>query len=350
MGWVNRRRDHGDLIFVDLRDRWGITQVVFDPEDSVAAWQHARDVRSEYVLAITGAVARRLPGKENPHLATGAIELRARELEILNPAATPPFVINEEVPVEEALRLRYRYLDLRRPRMTRNILLRHRVIKFMRDWLDARDFIEIETPILFKSTPGGARDYLVPSRLHPGRFYALPQSPQQFKQLIMVAGFDRYFQIAPCFRDEDARADRSPGEFYQLDLEMSFVTQQDVFDAVEPVMRGVFEEFSGGKPVTKKFPQIPYQQAMLRYGTDTPDLRNPLAIAALSDEFNDASVTLNAFRNLIKAGGVVRAIPAPAAATQPRSWFDRLNDWARSDMGAAGLGYIVWEGDDGKGP
>jgi aspartyl-tRNA synthetase len=211
-------------------------------------------------------------------------------------------------------------------------------------------FFEFQTPILTASSPEGARDYLVPSRLHPGKFYALPQAPQQFKQLIMIAGFDRYFQIAPCFRDEDARADRSPGEFYQLDLEMSFVTQQDVFEAVEPVMRGVFEEFSGGKPVTKKFPQIPYQQALLKYGSDKPDLRNPLIIADVTDEFNDATVTFNAFKNIIKAGGVVRAIPAPGAARQPRSWFDKLNEWARSDMGAGGLGYIVWEDEDGKGP
>jgi aspartyl-tRNA synthetase len=211
-------------------------------------------------------------------------------------------------------------------------------------------FFEFQTPILTASSPEGARDYLVPSRLHPGKFYALPQAPQQFKQLIMIAGFDRYFQIAPCFRDEDARADRSPGEFYQLDLEMSFVTQQDVFDAVEPVMRGVFEEFAEGKPVTQKFPQIPYREALLKYGSDKPDLRNPLVIADVTDEFNEATVTFNAFKNIIKVGGVVRAIPAPGAARQPRSWFDKLNEWARSDMGAGGLGYIVWEGDEGKGP
>jgi aspartyl-tRNA synthetase len=228
------------------------------------------------------------------------------------------------------------------------------VIDSIRRRMKEQGFFEFQTPILTASSPEGARDYLVPSRLHAGKFYALPQAPQQFKQLIMVSGFDRYFQIAPCFRDEDARADRSPGEFYQLDLEMSFVTQQDVFDAVEPVMRGVFEEFSGGKPVTEKFPLIPYKDAMLKYGSDKPDLRNPLVIADVTEEFNDASVTFNAFKNVIKAGGVVRAIPAPGAAVQPRSWFDKLNDWARSDMGAGGLGYIVFEAQgssvEGKGP
>jgi aspartyl-tRNA synthetase len=224
------------------------------------------------------------------------------------------------------------------------------IIDSMRQRMKAQGFNEFQTPILTASSPEGARDFLVPSRLHPGKFYALPQAPQQFKQLIMISGFDRYFQIAPCFRDEDARADRSPGEFYQLDLEMSFATQQDVFDAVEPVMRGVFEEFSGGKPVTQKFPLIPYREAMLKYGTDKPDLRNPLVIADLTEEFNDPKVTFNAFKNVIKAGGVVRAIPAPGATSQPRSWFDRLNEWARSDMGAAGLGYIVFESDGGKGP
>jgi aspartyl-tRNA synthetase len=229
-------------------------------------------------------------------------------------------------------------------------MLRGKVIDSIRRRMKEQGFFEFQTPILTASSPEGARDYLVPSRLHPGRFYALPQAPQQFKQLIMVAGFDRYFQIAACFRDEDARADRSPGEFYQLDLEMSFVTQEDVFAAVEPVMRGVFEEFAGGKPVTPKFPLIPYKEAMLKYGSDKPDLRNPLAIADLTEEFNAASVTFNAFKRVIAAGGVVRAVPAPGAASQPRSFFDKLNDWARQDMGAPGLGYIVFDADGGKGP
>src|SRR5947209_12255676 len=294
MGWVNRRRDHGDLIFVDLRDRWGITQVVFDPEESMAAWEHARDVRNEYGLAVTGDVARRLPGKENPHLATGAIELRARALEILNPAETPPFVINEEVPVEEALRLRYRYLALRRPRMTRNILLRHRVIKFMRDWLDARDFIEIETPILFKSTPGGARDYLVPSRLHPGCFYALPQSPQQFKQLLMVAGVERYFQIARCFRDEDQRGDRQP-EFTQLDLEMAFVAEEDVMSLIEGLLINLIEETTNKRIKKLPFPRLSYAYVMARYGTDHPDLGLNLPLVEVSDL--DSQGNFGVFRN-----------------------------------------------------
>ena len=259
-----------------------------------------------------------------------------------------PVFGDQEYP--EDIRLKYRFLDLRRERLHRNIMMRGTVIDSIRRRMKEQGFFEFQTPILTASSPEGARDYLVPSRLHPGKFYALPQAPQQFKQLIMVSGFDRYFQIAPCFRDEDARADRSPGEFYQLDLEMSFVTQQDVFEAVEPVMRGVFEEFAGGKPVTPKFPLIPYKDAMLKYGSDKPDLRNPLVIADVTEEFNEASVTFNAFKNVIKAGGVVRAIAGPAAAAQPRSFFDKLNDWARQDMGAPGLGYIVFDADGGKGP
>jgi aspartyl-tRNA synthetase len=254
----------------------------------------------------------------------------------------------------EEIRLKYRFLDLRRERLHRNIMMRGAIIDSIRRRMKEQGFFEFQTPILTASSPEGARDYLVPSRLHPGKFYALPQAPQQFKQLIMVSGFDRYFQIAPCFRDEDARADRSPGEFYQLDLEMSFVTQQDVFDAVEPVMRGVFEEFSGGKPVTPKFPLIPFREAMLKYGTDKPDLRNPLVIADVTAEFSEASVTFNAFKRVIANEGVVRAVPAPGAAAQPRSFFDKLTEWARQEMGAAGLGYIVFEGQgssvEGKGP
>jgi aspartyl-tRNA synthetase len=333
MGWVNRRRDHGDLIFVDLRDRWGITQVVFDPEDSVAAWQHAREVRNEYVLAVTGDVARRLPGKENPHLATGAIELRARALEILNPAETPPFVINEEVPVEEALRLRYRYLDLRRPRMTRNILLRHRVIKFMRDWLDARDFIEIETPILFKSTPGGARDYLVPSRLHPGCFYALPQSPQQFKQLLMVAGVERYFQIARCFRDEDQRGDRQP-EFTQLDLEMSFVDRDDVLRLCEQLMSDLVPATSDKRIQQLPFPRLTYKDALARYGSDKPDLRFGLELEDVGDLF--AGTDFRLFAGALESGGQIKALRAPGLAEISRREIDALTETARR-FGAKGL-------------
>jgi aspartyl-tRNA synthetase len=347
-GWCHRIRDHGGVLFIDLRDHYGITQVVADPDSP--AFKTAEMLRSEWVVRVDGKVRQRPAGTENLELPTGAVEVYIREIEVLGPAAELPMPVFGEQEYPEEIRLTYRFLDLRRERLHRNIMTRVAVIDSIRRRMKQQGFFEFHTPILTASSPEGARDYLVPSRLHPGKFYALPQAPQQFKQLIMVSGFDRYFQITPCFRDEDARADRSPGEFYQLDLEMSFVTQQDVFDAVEPVMRGVFEEFSAGKPVTQKFPLIPYQEAMVKYGSDKPDLRNPLIIADVTDEFNEASVTFNAFRNLIKAGGVVRAVPAPAAATQPRSWFDKLNDWARSDMGAAGLGYIVWEGDDGKGP
>jgi aspartyl-tRNA synthetase len=347
-GWCHRIRDHGGVLFIDLRDHYGITQVVADPDSP--AFKTAETLRSEWVVRIDGKVRRRPAGTENSELPTGAVEVYINEIEVLGPAAELPMPVFGEQEYPEDIRLKYRFLDLRRERLHRNIMMRGAVIDSIRRRMKEEGFFEFQTPILTASSPEGARDYLVPSRLHPGKFYALPQAPQQFKQLIMIAGFDRYFQIAPCFRDEDARADRSPGEFYQLDLEMSFVTQQDVFDAVEPVMRGVFEEFANGKPVTQKFPQIPYREALLKYGSDKPDLRNPLVIADVTDEFNEATVTFNAFKNIIKAGGVVRAIPAPGAARQPRSWFDKLNEWARSDMGAGGLGYIVWEGDEGKGP
>ena len=347
-GWCHRIRDHGGLLFIDLRDHYGITQVVADPDSP--SFKHAEKLRSEWVVRIDGKVRKRPAGTENPDLPTGAIEIYISEIEVLGPAGELPMPVFGDQEYPEDIRLTYRFLDLRRERLHRNIMMRGAVIDSIRRRMKEQGFFEFQTPILTASSPEGARDYLVPSRLHPGKFYALPQAPQQFKQLIMVSGFDRYFQIAPCFRDEDARADRSPGEFYQLDLEMSFVTQQDVFEAVEPVMRGVFEEFSGGKTVTPKFPLIPYEDAMLKYGTDKPDLRNPLVIADVTDEFNEASVTFNAFKNLIKAGGVVRAIPGPAAAAQPRSFFDKLNDWARQDMGAPGLGYIVFDADGGKGP
>jgi len=347
-GWCHRIRDHGGLLFIDLRDHYGITQVVADPDSP--SFKHAEKLRSEWVVRIDGKVRKRPAGTENPDLPTGAIEIYISEIEVLGPAGELPMPVFGDQEYPEDIRLTYRFLDLRRERLHRNIMMRGAVIDSIRRRMKEQGFFEFQTPILTASSPEGARDYLVPSRLHPGKFYALPQAPQQFKQLIMVSGFDRYFQIAPCFRDEDARADRSPGEFYQLDLEMSFVTQQDVFEAVEPVMRGVFEEFSGGKTVTPKFPLIPYKDAMLEYGTDKPDLRNPLVISDVTEEFNEASVTFNAFKNLIKAGGVVRAIPGPAAAAQPRSFFDKLNDWARQDMGAPGLGYIVLDADGGKGP
>jgi aspartyl-tRNA synthetase len=347
-GWCHRIRDHGGLLFIDLRDHYGLTQVVADPDSP--SFKEAEKLRSEWVVRIDGKVRKRPAGTENPDLPTGAVEVYISEIEVLGPAGELPMPVFGDQEYPEDIRLTYRFLDLRRERLHRNIMMRGAVIDSIRRRMKEQGFFEFQTPILTASSPEGARDYLVPSRLHPGKFYALPQAPQQFKQLIMVSGFDRYFQIAPCFRDEDARADRSPGEFYQLDLEMSFVTQQDVFEAVEPVMRGVFEEFSGGKRVTPKFPLIPYKDAMLKYGTDKPDLRNPLVISDVTDEFNEASVTFNAFKNLIKAGGVVRAIPGPAAAAQPRSFFDKLNDWARQDMGAPGLGYIVFDADGGKGP
>jgi aspartyl-tRNA synthetase len=347
-GWCHRIRDHGGVLFIDLRDHYGVTQVVADPDSP--AFRDAEKLRSEWVVRVDGTVRKRPAGTENPDLPTGAVEVFVGEIEVLGPAAELPMPVFGEQDYPEDIRLRYRFLDLRRERLHRNIILRGQIIDSIRRRMKEVGFFEFQTPILTASSPEGARDYLVPSRLHPGKFYALPQAPQQFKQLTMIAGFDRYFQIAPCFRDEDARADRSPGEFYQLDLEMSFVTQEDVFAAVEPVMRGVFEEFAGGRPVTPKLPQIPYGQALLKYGTDKPDLRNPIEIVDVTEEFNDPSVTFNAFKNVIKAGGVVRAIPAAGAAVQPRSFFDKLNEWARSDLGAAGLGYIVFETDGGKGP
>jgi aspartyl-tRNA synthetase len=347
-GWCHRIRDHGGLLFIDLRDHYGITQCVADPDSP--AFKEAEKLRAEWVIRVDGTVRRRPAGTENPDLPTGMVEVFIREIEVLGPAAELPMPVFGDAEYPEDIRLKYRFLDLRRERLHKNIIKRGAIIDSIRRRMKEEGFYEFQTPILTASSPEGARDFLVPSRLHPGKFYALPQAPQQFKQLVMIAGFDRYFQIAPCFRDEDARADRSPGEFYQLDVEMSFVTQEDVFAAVEPVLRGVFEEFGEGKPVTPKFPLIPYAQAILKYGTDKPDLRNSIEIVDLTEEFNDPSVTFNAFKNVIKAGGVVRGIPAPGAAAQPRSWFDKLNEWARGEMKAAGLGYVVLEADGAKGP
>ena len=339
-GWCHRIRDHGGVLFIDLRDHYGVTQCVVDPDSP--AFACAEKLRSEWVVKIDGKVRKRPAGTENPEMSTGFIEVYVRDIEVLGAAAELPLPVFGEHQYPEEMRLKYRFLDLRRDKLHENIMLRGRIIDSLRARMKAQGFFEFQTPILTASSPEGARDFLVPSRLHPGKFYALPQAPQQFKQLIMAAGFDRYFQIAPCFRDEDARADRSPGEFYQLDIEMSFVTQEDVFAAVEPVLRGVFEEFGGGKPVTPKFPRIPYAEALLKYGSDKPDLRNPLVIADVTEEFARDDVSFNAFKNVIKAGGVVRAIPAPGAAAQPRSFFDKLNDWARGE-GAPGLGYVVFD-------
>ena len=345
-GWCHRIRDHGGVLFIDLRDHYGLTQCVVDPDSP--AFQAAETLRSEWVVRLDGEVKHRPAGTENAEMPTGLIEVYVREIEVLAAAAELPVPVFGDQPYPEETRLKYRFIDLRREKLHANIMLRGHIIDSLRTRMKREGFFEFQTPILTASSPEGARDFLVPSRLHPGKFYALPQAPQQFKQLLMVAGFDRYFQIAPCFRDEDARADRSPGEFYQLDVEMSFVTQDDVFASIEPVLQGLFEEFSNGKPVTKVFPRIAYRDAMLKYGTDKPDLRNPLVIADVSEEFARDDVSFKAFK-----GKTVRAIPAPGAGAQPRSFFDKLNDWARSE-GAPGLGYVIFEEEHGalagKGP
>ena len=338
-GWCHRIRDHGGVLFIDLRDHYGITQCVVDPDSS--AFKLAETLRSEWVVRLDGKVRRRPEGTQNPDLPTGMIEVFITDLEVLGAADELPMPVFGEHDYPEDIRLKYRFLDLRREKLHANIMKRGQIIDSIRRRMKEGGFFEFQTPILTASSPEGARDFLVPSRLHPGKFYALPQAPQQFKQLVMMSGFDRYFQIAPCFRDEDARADRSPGEFYQLDVEMSFVTQEDVFQAVEPVLRGVFEEFAEGRKVTGAFPRIPYAEAMLKYGVDKPDLRNPLIICDVTEEFSREEVTFNAFKNVIKAGGIVRAIPATGAASQSRSFFDKLNDWARGE-GAAGLGYLTF--------
>ncbi|MBV9077655.1 MAG: aspartate--tRNA ligase, partial [Methylobacteriaceae bacterium] len=343
-GWCHRIRDHGGVLFIDLRDHYGLTQCVADPDSP--AFKLAESARSEWVVRIDGQVRRRPAGTENAELPTGEIEVFITDLEVLGPAAELPLPVFGDQEYPEDVRLRYRFLDLRREKLHRNIMVRGAIIDALRRRMKESGFFEFQTPILTASSPEGARDFLVPSRLHPGKFYALPQAPQQFKQLIQIAGFDRYFQIAPCFRDEDPRADRLPGEFYQLDIEMSFVTQDDVLGAMEPVIRETFVDFADGRRVTPTFPRIPYAEAMLKYGSDKPDLRNPLVIADVTDLFTREDVTFNAFKNVIRAGGVVRAVPAPGAAAQPRSFFDKLNDWARSE-GAAGLGYIIFEEADG---
>ncbi|MCG8693062.1 MAG: aspartate--tRNA ligase [Minwuiales bacterium] len=343
-GWVHRKRDHGNLLFVDLRDHYGVTQGVI--ETGSALFEQLEAIRAESVISVTGPVVRRSEETVNPGLETGHVEVRIESLEVQSEAEELPMPVFGEHQYPEDIRLKYRFLDLRRDRMHRNITLRNQIIASIRRRMTEQGFMEFQTPILTATSPEGARDFLVPSRLHPGKFYALPQAPQQFKQLVMVSGFDRYFQIAPCFRDEDARADRSPGEFYQLDLEMSFVTQEDVFAAVEPVLAGVFKEFSDWR-VEEPFVRIPFHEAMLKYGTDKPDLRIPFEISDVTEAFDGGGFGIFA-RNIAK-GAVVRAIPAPGSAGRPRSFFDKMNDWAR-DEGAPGLGYIVFEDGAGKGP
>jgi aspartyl-tRNA synthetase len=345
-GWVHRKRDHGQLLFIDLRDHYGITQCVIDVSSSLFKIADAQ--RLESVISITGSVVKRSPETVNPKLPTGEVELQIATLEVLSEAEPLPLPVNTDADYPEEMRLKYRFLDLRREGIHTNIVLRSKVIASIRRRMIEQGFTEFQTPILTASSPEGARDYLVPSRLHPGKFYALPQAPQQFKQLLMVAGFDRYFQIAPCFRDEASRADRSPGEFYQLDFEMSFVTQEDVFAAIEPVLAGVFVEFGGGKAVTPPpFPRLTYEDALLRYGTDKPDLRNPLVIAEAGEVFRGSGFKV--FASALESGAVVRALAVPGAAAQPRSFFDKLNDWARSE-GAPGLGYITFAEAIAKGP
>ena len=345
-GWVHRKRDHGNLVFVDLRDHHGLTQCVIDAASPV--FPQADTLRPETVITVKGEVVPRAPDAVNPRLATGAVELAVSELTVLSGAEPLPLQVASDADFPEETRLRYRFLDLRREKLHANIVLRSQVISSIRRRMIEAGFTEFQTPILTSSSPEGARDYLVPSRVHPGMFYALPQAPQQFKQLLMVAGFDRYFQIAPCFRDEDGRADRSPGEFYQLDFEMSFVTQEDVWRAIEPVLHGVFEEFADGRAVSPiPFPRIPFDEAMAKYGTDKPDLRNPLEIADVGEVFAGSGFAL--FANAASRGAVVRAVTGPGAAGRPRSFFDRLDGWAK-EQGAPGLGWLALGEGAARGP
>ncbi len=332
-GWVNKRRDHGGLIFLDIRDRYGMTQVICDPERSPEAHRVASELRSEYVVQVSGTVVNRLAGTENPHLSTGTIEITAEQISALNPARTTPFPINDAITVDEALRLKYRYLDLRRPKMRDNIILRHRIVKIMRDYLDERGFLEIETPILMKSTPEGARDYLVPSRLYAGEFYALPQSPQQLKQLLMVAGLDRYFQIARCFRDEDQRSDRQP-EFTQLDLEMSFVSEEDVMGLIEDLLIHLIEKTTSKRIKQRPFPRLGFKDVMDRYGTDHPDLRFDLPLVEITDLA--AAGTFGVFQNVLASKGMVKGIRVPGAGASSRKEIEELTAFARQ-LGAQGL-------------
>jgi aspartyl-tRNA synthetase len=344
-GWVHRVRDHGGLLFVDLRDHYGLTQAVADPHSP--AFKGAEKLKPEWVVRIDGEVVARTAETVNPNLPTGDVEVRIKSIEVLSEAKELPLPVFGEPDYPEETRLKYRFLDLRRESLHANIMKRQAIIWSLRNRMREAGFFEFQTPILTASSPEGARDYLVPSRVHPGKFYALPQAPQQFKQLIMIAGFDRYFQIAPCFRDEDARADRSPGEFYQLDLEMSFVTQDDVFDTVEPILRGLFEEFGGGKTVTPKFPRIPYAEAMRKYGTDKPDLRNPIEMQDVTEQFKGSGFKL--FAGMIDMDANTRIWAIPAKGGGSRAFCDRMNAWAQAE-GQPGLGYIFIRDGEGAGP
>ena len=349
-GWLHRKRDHGNLLFIDLRDHYGMTQCVI--ENNNEFFMVLEKSKPESVLKINGKVVKRSNGTENLDLKTGKIEISVESVEVLSNAKELPIPVFGEQDYPEEIRLKYRFLDLRRDEMHKNIILRSKVISFIRSEMLKLGFLEYQTPILTSSSPEGARDFLVPSRLNPGKFYALPQAPQQFKQLIMVSGFDKYFQIAPCFRDEDARADRSPGEFYQLDLEMSFVEQEDIFNVVERLMINLFKNFSSKKMLQDKFPRIPYQESMKKYGTDKPDLRNPLIIQDLTELFKRDDVTFDIFKKLVKKGSIVRAIITKNTKDKPRSFFDNIDKWAK-EQGASGLAYFTLEKDGslkGKGP
>jgi aspartyl-tRNA synthetase len=339
-GWLHRKRDHGNLLFIDLRDHFGITQCVI--ENNNKYFKILESLRSESVIKVHGKVEKREPGTENKDLKTGKIEIQINEIEILSEAKDLPMPVFGEQEYPEDIRLKYRFLDLRRNEMHKNIVLRSKVISFIRSEMSKLGFLEFQTPILTSSSPEGARDFLVPSRLNPGKFYALPQAPQQFKQLIMVSGFDKYFQIAPCFRDEDARADRSPGEFYQLDVEMSFVEQEDVFEVVEKLMINLFKNFSSKKLMHEKFPRISYKDAMLKYGSDKPDLRNPILIQDLTDIFTRDDVTFDIFKKLVKSGSRVRSLVTKNTKDKPRSFFDNIDKWAK-EQGASGLAYFTIE-------
>ncbi len=339
-GWINKKRDHGNLLFIDLRDNYGITQCVIDKENPI--FKEVEQAPLESVIKVQGDVIERTKETINPNIKTGKIEISIKFFEILGTTKELPMPIFSDQEYSEEIRLKYRFLDLRRKKIHQNIILRSKVISFIRTEMQKLGFLEFQTPILTSSSPEGARDFLVPSRINPGKFYALPQAPQQFKQLIMVSGFDKYFQIAPCFRDEDARSDRSPGEFYQLDLEMSFVEQEDIFNIVEKLFVKVFENFSSKKILNSKFPRINYSDAMLKYGSDKPDLRNPLIINDLTEIFKRDDVSLEIFKKLVKSGSVVRGIVTKKTKDKPRSFFDGIDNWAK-EQGSSGLAYFSFE-------